>query len=126
MPGVYEVFFRSGFSAAHLLRDYPGDCARLHGHNWTVEVYVECRELDEIGIGIDFYDIDKALKQIMVEMDHCNLNDLAAFKDRNPTSENLARYVYRELSGKLDAPAIKVVKVKVCETPDAGVTYREE
>lgn len=82
--------------------------------------------MDEIGIGIDFYDIDKALKQIMVEMDHRNLNDLPAFKDRNPTSENLARYVYRELSGKLDAPAIKVVKVKVCETPDAGVTYREE
>jgi 6-pyruvoyltetrahydropterin/6-carboxytetrahydropterin synthase len=126
MPGVFEVFFRSGFAAAHRLCDYPGDCARLHGHNWTVEVYVECRELNEIGIGIDFYEIDKALNKIMVEMDHSNLNDLPAFKDQNPTSENVARYVYRELARELNAPAIKVVRVKVCETPDAGVVYREE
>ncbi len=126
MPEVFEVFFKSGFAASHQLRGYPGDCSRLHGHNWTVEVYVECRELNEIGIGIDFYDIDKALKKIMLEMDHSNLNDLPAFKDQNPTSENVARYVYRELAGELDAPSIRVVRVKVCETPDAGVVYREE
>ncbi len=54
MPGIFEVSIETHFSAAHALRGYPGDCARLHGHNWTVRVFVRCRELDETGIGIDF------------------------------------------------------------------------
>ena len=42
------------FTSAHSLRDYPGDCSRLHGHNWQVEVMVSSQVLDESGIAIDF------------------------------------------------------------------------
>ncbi|MCJ7810528.1 MAG: 6-carboxytetrahydropterin synthase, partial [Desulfobulbaceae bacterium] len=48
MRGVFEIVVQSHFSAAHSLRGYAGDCARTHGHNWIIEVYVRCRELNEI------------------------------------------------------------------------------
>ena len=65
MPGVFEVYVKSHFSAAHSLEGYQGDCAHIHGHNWMVEVFVRCQELDEIGIGIDFRDIKQAVKEVL-------------------------------------------------------------
>jgi 6-pyruvoyltetrahydropterin/6-carboxytetrahydropterin synthase len=59
-------------------------------------------------------------------MDHTDLNDLPAFKDINPTSENIARFLYQELSSMLNTEMLKVSKVKVCETPGAGAFYWEE
>ncbi len=57
MTEVYELYVKTHFSAAHSLKGYPGDCARVHGHNWIIEVFVRCTKLNEIGIGIDFRDI---------------------------------------------------------------------
>ncbi len=102
------------------MNGYPGNCARVHGHNWIIEVYVRCSELDKVGIGIDFRDIRAALAEVLSNLDHSDLNDLPAFKEENPTSENIARFIYRQLSGKLDTPAFRVSRVKVCETPGAG------
>ncbi|GLI36320.1 6-carboxytetrahydropterin synthase QueD [Desulforhabdus amnigena] len=126
MPGVFEVYVKTHFSAAHRLRGYPGDCARVHGHNWIIEVYVQCRKLNEIGIAIDFRDIKNAVKEVLGRMDHCDLNDLPAFKDENPTSENIAGFLYRELSRALNDGTVKISKVKVCETPGAGAIYWED
>jgi 6-pyruvoyltetrahydropterin/6-carboxytetrahydropterin synthase len=126
MPGVFEVYVKTHFSAAHRLCGYDGDCARVHGHNWMVEVYVKCHDLNEIGIGIDFRDIKSAVKTVLSRMDHTDLNDLPAFKDINPTSENIARFLYGELSQMLNTEMLKVSKVKVCETPGAGAFYWEE
>jgi 6-pyruvoyltetrahydropterin/6-carboxytetrahydropterin synthase len=126
MSGIYEVYVKTHFSAAHALRGYPGDCARTHGHNWIIEVYVRCRELDEIGIGIDFRDIKRSVKEVLEELDHFNLNELDAFKDINPTSENIARFLYKEIGKKLNTGTVKVSKVMVSETPSAGAYYWEE
>ncbi|NVM20564.1 MAG: 6-carboxytetrahydropterin synthase QueD [Desulfobacterales bacterium] len=126
MPGVFEVYVKTHFSAAHSLKGYPGDCARTHGHNWAVEVFVRCKELDEIGMGIDFRDIKKAVRSVLQGLDHFNLNDLTPFKKVNPTSENIAMFLYQELSRKLNSRAVKVSRVKVSETPGAGAFYWEE
>ena len=126
MPGIFEVYVNTHFSAAHSLKGYPGDCARTHGHNWAVEVFVRCKELDEIGIGVDFKDIKKAIKDVLQGLDHFNLNDLPAFEKMNPTSENIARFLYQELGRKLNSNAVEVSRVKVSETPGAGASYWEE
>ena len=126
MPGVFEVYIMTHFSSAHSLKGYPGDCARVHGHNWIIEVYVRCKELDEIGIGIDFKDIKKSVKDVLRGLDHINLNDLPAFKEHNPTSENISKYLYQELGKELNSVTVKVSKVKVCETPGTGAFYWEE
>ena len=126
MPGIFEVYVKSHFSAAHSLEGYPGDCAHIHGHNWMVEVFVKCAQLDEIGIGIDFREIKQALKEVIQGLDHFNLNDLPAFKEVNPTSENIAKFLYQELGKQLNSDGVKVSKVKVSETPGAGAFYWEE
>ncbi len=126
MTGVFEVYVKSHFSAAHSLRGYPGDCARVHGHNWMVEVYVRCAELDQIGIGIDFRDIRAAVKEVLAGLDHSDLNELPLFKEDNPSSENIARFLYKELSSRLNTPNTSVSRVKVSETPGAGAFYWEE
>ncbi|MEM5787721.1 MAG: 6-carboxytetrahydropterin synthase QueD [Syntrophobacteraceae bacterium] len=126
MGGVFEVYVKSHFSAAHRLCGYEGNCARMHGHNWIIEVYVRCSELNKIGIGIDFRDIKSAVSEVLAGLDHSDLNDLPAFQNENPTSENIARFIYRQISTRLNTPAVRVSRVKVCETPGAGAFYWEE
>ena len=126
MAEIFELYVKGHFSAAHSLKGYHGDCARIHGHNWMIEVYVKCKKLDEIGIGVDFMDIKQAVKDLLKGLDHFNLNDLAEFKERNPTSENIAKFLYHELGEKLNSEAVKVSKIKVSETPEAGAFYWEE
>jgi 6-pyruvoyltetrahydropterin/6-carboxytetrahydropterin synthase len=126
MPGIFEVAVETHFSAAHALRNYPGDCARLHGHNWIVRVFVRCRELDETGIGIDFRVVKDHVKAVLQGLDHYNMNELPPFRETNPSSENIARYLYGELSLRINSDAVKVSKIGVSETPDAGAWYWEE
>lgn len=126
MAGVFEVYVQAHFSAAHALRGYPGDCSRTHGHNWIIDVFVKCEELDEIGIGIDFRDIKKAVKDVLKGLDHFNLNELPPFNEDNPTSENIARFLYIQLGKRLNSDVVQVSKIKVSETPGAGAFYWEE
>lgn len=126
MNGVFEIYIETHFSAAHALRGYHGDCARLHGHNWIIRVYIRCRELDDIGIGIDFRIIKENVKDVLQKLDHANINELPAFQSINPTSENLAQYLYRELSKRLNSDRAAVSKVRVSETSSTGAFYWEE
>ncbi len=126
MPGVFEVCVKRHFSAAHSLKGYPGDCARTHGHNWIIEAFVRCKKLDQIGIGIDFKAVEQSVKDVLRGFDHRNLNDLPAFKDLNPTSENIAKLLYKELSKRLNSDVVSVSRVRVSETPDSGAFYWEE
>jgi len=122
----YGIHVKTHFSAAHHLRGYEGDCSKPHGHNWTVDAYVECTALDDIDIGIDFRDIKNILAEVIRPLDHEDLNTLPAFADGNPSSEMLAGYIYRELAAKLQLPGIELTKVHVSEGPDCGVTYWED
>jgi len=122
----FEICVQAHFSAAHHLRGYPGDCQRPHGHNWNVDVHVECSRLDELGIGIDFRDVKNAIKAAVDGLDHSDLNMLPLFQDENPTSENIAKYLYRALAGQLDGGAVRVKSVRVSETASCGVIYCED
>jgi 6-pyruvoyltetrahydropterin/6-carboxytetrahydropterin synthase len=113
------------FAAAHLLRDYPGPCSRLHGHNWKVEVEVCASALDDIGMGMDFRDIKQATKRLVDEMDHRNLNDLPPFDRINPTAENIAGHLYKGLCDQINDERISVRAVTLWETDRACVTYTE-
>ena len=119
----FELSIETHFSAAHSLRDYPGDCARLHGHNWHVKLYVECTELDELGLGIDYKVLKSELKSALEPWDHYNLNDVPPFDRINPSSENVAAELYKKMSSRLDNERVRVSRIEICETCTAMVTY---
>ena len=113
------------FSGAHSLTNYPGDCRKLHGHNWQVTVYLQATELDEIGIALDFKILKKELNEVIDRFDHVYLNDLPEFASCNPTSENIARIIYTELAKRLNDDRIKITKVSVEESPGSRASYFE-
>jgi 6-pyruvoyltetrahydropterin/6-carboxytetrahydropterin synthase len=125
MPAKYTLKVITDFASAHTLRGYPGACSRMHGHNWKVEAEVEASRLNEIGMVIDFKDIKREIRNIAGELDHYYLNDLEPFKETNPTAENIAQYLFKELSKRLDAPHIKVSSITLWETERACVRYSE-
>lgn len=113
-----EVFLN--FSAAHRLRNYKGKCENIHGHNWKVGVNVSSDKLNKIGVVADFKDVKRELKGVLKRFDHKNLNSLAYFKRVNPTSENLAKFIYGELKKKMP-----VSSVSVWEAEDSKAAYSE-
>ena len=122
---MYELEITKQFSGAHSLTGYPGDCRKLHGHNWQVTVFLQASELDEIGIALDFTILKKELNEVIDRFDHVYLNDLDEFKNCNPTSENIARIIYTELARRLNDGRIKVAKVGVEESPGSRAYYYE-
>ena len=115
------------FDAAHRVVGYPGKCERLHGHTWTVEVRVTGRALDNLGMLVDFRALNQALKETLAPLDHQNLNELPAFRDLNPTAENIAKYIYQALRDTpllKDAPAV-LDSVGVWESAHSCARYRE-
>jgi len=122
----YTLKILADFASAHTLRDYPGACARMHGHNWKVEVEVVATELDEVGMGVDFKVIKQATRNIAERLDHRYLNDLEPFSRINPTAENIAAYFHQELSAQLNSPRIRVHAVTLWETERACVRYVED
>lgn len=126
MAGVYTLKVLTEFASAHTLRGYPGACARMHGHNWKVEVEVKARALDEVGMGVDFKVIKTAARDIGDRLDHRYLNELEPFTEVNPTAENIAAYFYRELVKALNNERIRVSSVTLWETDRACVRYAEE
>jgi len=107
---------RDKFQAAHLLKGYEGKCEKLHGHTFHVEVQVSVKNLNKIGIGIDFKVIKQALNELMP--DHAFLNEVYDF---NPSAENLSRHFFKELKKKFP-----VKSVTVWESEDASATYSED
>ncbi|BBB22390.1 6-pyruvoyl tetrahydrobiopterin synthase [Abyssogena phaseoliformis symbiont OG214] len=113
------------FASAHSLREYPGDCSRLHGHNWQVEMMVAARKLNSNGIAIDFREIKKQTKVVVKRLDHQYLNEIAPFDKLNPTAENIAKYFFDEVGQLINTNDVKVKKVTIWETPRASVTYSQ-
>lgn len=120
---MYELSVRTRFSAAHHLAGYPGACASVHGHNWDVEVFVRGRSLNDLGMLVDFRDLKTAVNAAMQRLDHRNLNDIEEFSGGNPTSENIARWLFEHLSGTLGDGSFSVSRVCVHETQDSGACY---
>lgn len=124
MPGVYEIYVKEHFAATHALKGYDGISSNMHGHNFTVEAYVQCTKLNRLGFGIDFKDVKNVVKDVLSKLDHTNLNEVVEFGSINPTSENLSKLLYTELSRRLNTETILVRKVMVFESPECGASYQ--
>lgn len=122
---MFEISVKTHFSAAHFLADYPGVCAKLHGHNWEVEVFLRGRTIDSVGMLVDFRHAKAAIHEIVDSLDHSELNRLDMFACQNPSSENLARYLFRALSKRLNSRRVKVQRIVVSESPGTSAAYWE-
>ena len=120
---MYELKVVSRFAAAHQLAMVTEKCENLHGHNWKIEVYVAGSKLNEWGVLVDFGEIKRHLSDVMDILDHKFLNDIDAFRDKNPSSENIAKYIADQMQSKLTDPSIRVSRVRVWESDDACATY---
>jgi|TARA_B100000929_G_C15319267_1_gene356680 6-pyruvoyltetrahydropterin/6-carboxytetrahydropterin synthase len=97
----------------------------MHGHNWKVEVEVSGNVLDNVGMVLDFKDIRNSTNDIVNKLDHRFLNDLEPFKEINPTAENIAKYIFLELSKVVNNNETKIKSIKLWETEKSAVMYTE-
>ncbi len=122
---MYELKITSQFAAAHQLRALEGGCEHLHGHNWKVEVAVVGSSLGDDGLLMDFRVIKNYTKEIIDELDHKFLNEIDAFKSAEPSSENIARYIFETLTNRLNVEGVRVSKVTAWESDSASASYME-
>jgi 6-pyruvoyltetrahydropterin/6-carboxytetrahydropterin synthase len=115
-----DIFRAFTIEAAHRLPNVrPGHkCSRLHGHSFRIEVHVSGPVDEHTGWVMDFAEVKTAFQPLFDQLDHHYLNEVAGLE--NPTSENLARWIWRELKGSL--PALS--KVVIHETCTSGCSYQ--
>jgi 6-pyruvoyltetrahydropterin/6-carboxytetrahydropterin synthase len=120
---MFRVSVIRHFDAAHFLRGYAGKCEALHGHRYQVRLSVERGELDETGLAFDFTLLKKELDAVIEKYDHHCLNDVPPFDSINPSAENIARVIYRELVTKAEKTPGRIAEIEVWESPDSSATY---
>jgi len=122
---MYDLMVETQFSSAHQLRRYKGKCENLHGHNWRVQVVVTSEKLNEIGLVIDFHELRKITNDVISQIDHTLLNNIFPFTEINPSSENIARWIYDAIKKKLTDKDINLSAVTVWENETSSATYYE-
>jgi 6-pyruvoyltetrahydropterin/6-carboxytetrahydropterin synthase len=117
-----EIFKEFTFEAAHRLPSVPAEhkCARLHGHSFRVEIHIRGAEDARLGWVMDFGDLKTAFQPLLDRLDHYYLNEIEGLE--NPTSEQLARWIWQRLAPRL--PSLSQVVVR--ETCTTGCIYRGE
>ena len=118
---MFEIKVKTDFSAAHNLRNYEGKCEKLHGHNWIVEAAFRYKKLDDNGLAVDFRIAKAALKDAIEELDHSYLNELGSFKKTNPTSENIAKFIFDDVKKNNK----NINSISVWENERSCATYSE-
>lgn len=115
-----EIFKEFTFEAAHHLPNVPADhkCRRLHGHSFKVAVYVEGGIGESSGWIMDFADLKRAFDPLYQVLDHHYLNEIEGLE--NPTSENLAVWIWQRLKPALP----QLSKIVIKETCTSGCVYR--
>ena len=122
---MYEIKIVTTFAAAHSLRNYPGNCKNIHGHNWKIEVVMQSEHLDDLGMSIDFRMLKQETAGLLNALDHTFLNDHSPFNTINPTAENMARWLYEALSKRVNGPHAKVSRLSVWENENSSASYFE-
>lgn len=123
---MYELMVETCFSSAHQLRGYKGACEKLHGHNWKVQVHVVSERLNEIDMAIDFHELKDFMGEVIAPLDHGLLNELFPFTEKNPSSENIAKWIFDSLKKKVNDGNLRVSAVTVWESETTSATYFEE
>jgi 6-pyruvoyltetrahydropterin/6-carboxytetrahydropterin synthase len=119
---VFKVSVTTNFAAAHRLKGYEGPCENLHGHNWVIKATVATDQLDNIGMAYDFKKLKIHLHDIIDRLDHQFINEVAPFDQLNPTSENIAKFIFEALAKKLPA-GVKVLSIEVGESEQYLAAY---
>jgi len=119
---MFELAITRDFSAAHNLRGYHGNCERLHGHNWKVEIVIKAERLNDLGMVVDFREAEKVSDEALAQLDHTYLNELAWFREANPTTENIAQVLFNEISSRLP-DGLQLARVKVWESENCAATF---
>jgi 6-pyruvoyltetrahydropterin/6-carboxytetrahydropterin synthase len=122
---MFELMVETFFSSAHQLRGYKGECEKLHGHNWKVQVHVLAEKLNDIDIAIDFHKLKELTDEVIAPLDHCFLNDIFPFTEKNPSSENISKWIYDSLKKKMSNGNIHLSAVTVWESETTSATYYE-
>src|SRR5579864_2520936 len=120
---MYQIMIEERFSAAHQLRDKDGKSESLHGHNWKVQAEVVAKTVDETGLVLDFRKLKGVLQRIVAPFEHVHLNEVEPFNQQNPSSENIARWIYDRLAEAFPGKSVRVARVVVWESEDAGAAY---
>jgi 6-pyruvoyltetrahydropterin/6-carboxytetrahydropterin synthase len=120
---MFEITVLSHFAGAHHLRHLRGRCEALHGHNWKVEATVVSNRLNREGIVLDFGILKQRLENILKTLDHTYLNNLPYFAKREPSSENIARYLYDHLKKELARLPVTLKSVSAWESETSKATY---
>ena len=123
---MYEVAVEQEFDAAHYLRGYQGKCENVHGHRFRVVARLRAKRTDEIGMAYDFTSLRQELGQVVSRFDHVCLNDMPPFDKTNPSSENIASTIFKELQPILKGKESSLCSIQVWESPHSSVTYFPE
>lgn len=124
---VWYLTVRGEFSAAHALRHYQGKCENMHGHNYGAELTVRGEKLSsDTELAMDFSEMKKIFREVLDQLDHHILNETPPFDVINPSSENLARYIWKQLEPRLAHSSVELYSVTVSEKNAQSATYREE
>ncbi len=123
---MYELSIEVGFAAAHQLRGYRGNCENMHGHNWRVQISVTAERLNEIDIAIDFRELKHVAREVISPLDHAFLNEVFPFTEKNPSSENIAKWIFDSMKKKINSEYIRVSAVTVWESDTASASYYED
>ena len=121
---MFEITIEETFAAGHALRNYKGKCENVHGHNYRCQVTLVGEQLDDIGLLVDFVEVKRVVHAVLDRMDHQWLNDFPPFDRLNPSAENMAKYIYDEVSAGLAKENARVSGVRLWETDTASATYR--
>jgi len=120
---VYEITVLSHFAAAHQLRHLRGQCEELHGHNWKIEVTVASPRLGGKGIVLDFGVLKQEVTKVVKSLDHTYLNGLPYFSKKEPSSENIAKYIFEQLAPVTRCHRVALKRVCAWESETAYATY---
>jgi len=120
---MYKITVLSHFSGAHRLRTLHGKCEQLHGHNWKVEVSVVSDRLNKEGVVIDFTVLKQKVEKVLKPLDHHYLNDLSYFSGKEPSSENIAKYIFDRLKAELKGYHAVLKEVTAWESETSCATY---
>ena len=122
---MFEITVEDEFSAAHFLKLYDGSWEPKHGHRFKVAVTMRSKELDSMGVVVDFEWLKQALKKILAEFNEKSLNEHPFFKNPflNTSTENIAKTIHDRLKPQLPENQAVITKVTVWETPDASASF---
>ncbi len=123
---MYELTVEVGFAAAHQLRGYMGDCENMHGHNWRVHITVSAERLNDIDIAVDFRELKAIAREVISPLDHAFLNDVFPFTEKNPSSENIAKWIFDSMKKKINNEDVRISAVTVWESENSSASYYED